>query len=126
MNWSKLDPDHVIYALTFLSSVAGWLWKKAHGEKQATFKETVNAVIDSIVLEMFGELDDSDVLRVNIQGYLASTRARVEKHGWDVLSKRGVPRNAATERLFHAAIERASAMVARDLVDRRNAAAARK
>ena len=120
--WSflaKVDPNTVIGVLTLFGSVGGWLWHKARGEATSSFAETINGAIDSIVFEMFGELTDDEASRANVQGYLASIRARVERHVWTVLAKRNVPRNPTTERLVHAAIERASGMLARELAERR-------
>jgi outer membrane murein-binding lipoprotein Lpp len=116
---SKVDPNVAIGVLSLVGTVAGWAYRKARGEQTSSFRETINAAVDSMAFEMFAEITDAEAARANAQGFLASVRARVEKHAWSVLEKRGVPRTALTERIVHEAIERASAMLARELAERR-------
>ncbi len=92
----KIDPNVV---LALLIPLATWLWAKAHGEKQATLKDTVLGIVDNAVHLVIVEADSrADDLVV-----------AVERYTWMGLLKAGVPRNTATELLVHAGVQQAVA-----------------
>ena len=130
MNWlSGLDPNAVIGVLGLLSTVGGWLWDKARGRKTESFTATISHAVDNFVVELLGNApsDDALVIEGYVEGYMQRERLHIEKRLWPVLTKRGIPRNALSERLVHEAVEEATARLGREIVERRERAlAARK
>jgi len=118
MNWLlKLDPDTVVMAISLMSSVGGWIWHKIRGETQQSFRSVIGSVVDNLIFEVLD--NDEAVARAEMKGYLRYARDYVTKHAWDVFAKRGVPRNAATERLFNEAIEAGVKRVQAEILARR-------
>ena len=127
--WSWLagvDPDKALAVLTFIGTVGGWIYRKAKGQEQEGFKSIVNEAIDNFILEMFDELTDDQAVIVNVKGYVAAARAKIDKHIWSVLQKLGVPKTKTTERWVAEARERGTAKLANLVLERRAQARARK
>lgn len=116
MDWlGKLDPNVVVPVVV---SLAGWLYHLWRGDQksQAKATDTRNAsVMDSIVDNFIYSLLDKYPLGVDVDTYLKNSRKYIEEKIWDVAQKRGIPKNATTELLFHAALERGSVLLAQEV-----------
>lgn len=103
---SKIDPT---VALTVVTTVGGWLWNKARGKKVESLQSIISSVIDNLVHEL---IDNYSSGNSNVTEYLKTARKYIDDRAWTVLKKRGIPRNATTEKFLHQAIERGTSWLA--------------
>ncbi len=106
MDWLlKIDPNVLIPTVLVLGT---WLWKKVRGEKNQTVNQIVDSVIENFAHEI---LDRYTVGAGNTAEYLKRVRKYIEERIWEVLAKRGVPKNGVTVSLVNQATERWTAWV---------------
>lgn len=98
----QTNPNLVI---PMVGAVATWLWAKAHGDKNSTWRSLIDSVLHTFMVEML----DQYLPTMDVQTFLKQARATTEKKIWTVLAKRGVPQNKTTEKWVHEAIEKSSA-----------------
>jgi hypothetical protein len=108
----KLDPNVVVPVLL---TVGGWLYHKIAGKNAETLERIVAGVIGSILSEIVDHVPSS----VPVETYLKGARLYVEDRVWKVLQKRGVPKNATTEKLVHMALEEAVNQLGKKLAEER-------
>jgi hypothetical protein len=107
---SKIDPT---VAVTVLTTVGGWLWNKARGKKTESLQSIIGSMIDNLVHELVDSYSSGS--GIGVADYLKTARKYIDERAWTVLKKRGVPRNAETEKLLHQAIERGTAWLANEV-----------
>jgi hypothetical protein len=107
MNWTLLLDKLVIPAAVTL---AGWVWHRYTSKKDN--RKEARSLLDDIVENLIYEQLDRYPLGVDVETYLKASRGFIEREVWKVAAKRGLPRNAATEALLHAAIERGTKLLA--------------
>lgn len=93
--------------LPFVGGLLAWLWHKVTGQKTANFTDIINAAMANMMNEWLDKYKKSDV-KPDLKNYVAQARAYIESKIWDVLTKRGVPKNSLTTPLVHAAVENAT------------------
>lgn len=90
--------------LPFFGGLLTWLWNKISGKKTANFTDIINAAMANMMNEWLDKYKKADV-KPDLKTYLAQARTYIEGKIWDVLSKRGVPKNSLTTGIVHAAVE---------------------
>ena len=110
MDWNLIIDK---LAIPVLLTVGGWVWTRIRG-KDKDISEA-RSLLDDIVENFIYELLDKYPLNVSVETYLKGSRAYIEQEVWKAASKRGIPRNKTTERLLHAAIERGTAILAKEV-----------
>lgn len=108
----KLDPNVVI---PVLATVGAWLYHKVAGKRAETVDRIVSGVVGSILAEIVDHVPSS----VPVETYLKGARQYVEDRVWKVLQKRGVPKNAMTTKIVHAALEQAVESLGKKLAEER-------
>lgn len=104
---SKVDPTVVV---TVATTALGWLWHKARGNKRGNTQGIMAGVFQNLMEELLDRYNNEDVT-----SYMKTARAYIESHMWSVLAKRGVAKNAATQKLAHQALEEATAWLASEV-----------
>jgi hypothetical protein len=97
--------------VTVVTTVGGWLWNKARGKKAESLQSIIASMIDNLV----HELVDNYSGNTSVADYLKTARKYIDERAWIVLKKRGVPRNATTEKFLHQAIERGTSWLASEV-----------
>ncbi len=106
ISWlTQLDPNVVSTLVTVLISTGAFLYHKVRGDRTDSW----GSVIDDIVTNLINETVGTIVTEDQIAGFINKQRDRIEAMIWGVLTKRGIPRNALSESLVHAAIEKGTA-----------------
>lgn len=114
MDWlMKLDPNFVI---PLLIGGATWLYRKVSGKKEADSSSIIDSIFETFAHELLDTYAGED-----LTAYLKKSRDQMTAKVWSVLSKRGLPKNALTQKLVNAAIEKWSAWIASQLLPLRAA-----
>lgn len=116
--WSwlaQIDPNVVVGLVVAVGTFA---WRKLGGDARELASSIVDAVIDNFVLELLASPPHDTV---EIDGYIKRARTFIEARVWGILAKRGVKKTKAAQELVHAAIERATAELRREILNRRKA-----
>ena len=111
---SKISPDAALGALTFLGTLGTWAWARGKQTQSFSSSNIIDDIMENFLHELLDDYNETD----KIATYLNHARDFVEKQAWKVLAKRKIPRNAVTERLLHAAIERMTAKLANKIAER--------
>lgn len=115
LNWlSKTDPTFVI---PIVIGGVTWLYREVRGQTKADN----SSIIDSVFETFAHELLDVYTGKEDLASYLKTARETMTSKIWMVLSKRGLPRNALTEKLVNMGIEKWSAWLASQLLTIRSA-----
>ena len=110
--WSWLNQIDPNIVLPIFATGLGWIWNKIRGEKKQDTRSIIDSVIGNFVHEMLDRysLDSGDV-----SAYLKRARKFVDDRIWDVLKKRGVPKNKLTIQFVNAALERGTAELGKEV-----------
>lgn len=114
--WSWLNQINPNVVLPVVFTVGGWIWNRIRGEKKTDQRSTIGSVMDNFVYEL---LDKYSANGGEVASYLKSSRKYLQEHLWPALQKRGIKPNATTVRLVNEAIERGTAVLAKEVADLR-------
>lgn len=114
MGWDVIIDKLVIPAVVALGA---WAWNRVTKKKEE--KKESRSILDDIVENFIWELLDKYPLGVDVETYLKNSRGYISAEIWKVASKRGIPRNKATEALFNAALERGTTILSKEIIELR-------
>ncbi len=94
---SKLDPNVVLVLVGAATSLAGWIYHKAKGDKTDEHADTFQGVMRNVLHDLL------PVLRFDTTQ--AELRVLVGTLAWKGLAKAGIPKNGLSEAIVNAGIE---------------------
>jgi hypothetical protein len=115
MDWSLILNKLIIPAAV---TIGAYAWNRITKRKET--KQEQRTLLDEIVENFIYELLDVYPLNVPVETYLKNSRGYIDRRLWMVAEKRGIPRNKATERLAHIAIERGTKLLSREILKLKN------
>ncbi len=110
---SKLDPNLVAVLITAVTTVGGWLWKKAKGEKQADITDALWDALEGKVIALAESEETASAVRSKL--IVAANEA---------LARMGMKQNAITDAIMLKLVERGVTEVRKRILARKNAEAA--
>ncbi len=110
---SKLDPNLVAVLFTAITTVGGWLYRKAKGEKQA---DITDALWDALEGKVIALAESEEVAGV--------VRDKLTKAAYEALARMGLKKNAVVDTIVAKLVERGVTEVRKRVLARKNAEAA--
>lgn len=116
LNWiSKIDPNLLITLASALATAAVWGYHKLRGDATESLSEICDSIVANLMHEVLDDYSDQD-----LDVFLDTARAKIETNFWTIAEKRGIPKNAISIAVVHAATERGTAWLADQIKKRRD------
>lgn len=110
---SKLDPNLIAVLFTVVTTVGGWIYHKAKGDKQEGIGDALWDALEGKVIALAESEEAASVVRSKL--LVAANEA---------LQRMGMKPNAITDAIMLKLVERGVTEVRKRVLDRKNAAAA--
>lgn len=108
MDWSKLDPNAVMFLLSLVGTAALWLYRKARGEQQASLRGLLWPSVEAKAIE----LAESDA-------FVEGMRDELRECALDALRRIGVKPSALVEVIVTELVERGVAELRKRILARK-------
>lgn len=110
---SKLDPNLVAVLFTVVTTVGGWIYHKAKGDKQESIQDALWHILEGNAMK----LAESDTA-------VEVVRMKLKSAAQEGLERLGLKRNAVTDMIIAKLVERGVTEVRAQIRERKNAEAA--